>query len=62
MKQLQKQRKKIMTFLLTFGIVFGLLGAMPVHAQDENASESTTFDVKIVHIGGPFEYLLGKIF
>ncbi|RHV02968.1 bifunctional metallophosphatase/5'-nucleotidase [Firmicutes bacterium OM07-11] len=49
MKQLQKQRKKIMSLLLIFGIVFGLLGVMPVYAQDENASESTTFDVKIVH-------------
>ena len=38
-----------MTFLLTFGIVFGLFGAVTVQAQDGNASGSTIFDVKIVH-------------
>ena len=49
MKQLKKQWNKVMVLLLTFGIVFGLFGAMPVQAQDGNASGSTIFDVKIVH-------------
>ena len=49
MKKLKKQWNKVTVLLLTFGIVFGLFGAMPVQAQDENASGSTIFDVKIVH-------------
>ena len=49
MKQLKKQWNKITVLLLTFGMVFGLFGAMPVQAQDGNASGSTIFDVKIVH-------------
>ena len=49
MKQLKKQWNKVTVLLLTFGIVFGLFGAMPVQAQDGTASESTIFDVKIVH-------------
>lgn len=49
MKKLKKQWNKVTVLLLTFGIVFGLFGAMPVQAQDGNASESTIFDVKIVH-------------
>ena len=49
MKKLKKQWNKVMVLLLTFGIVFGLFGAMPVQAQDGNASGSTIFDVKIVH-------------
>ena len=49
MKQLKKQWNKVRVLFLTFGIVFGLFGAMPVQAQDENASGSTIFDVKIVH-------------
>ena len=49
MKQLKKQWNKVTVLFLTFGIVFGLFGAMPVQAQDENASGSTIFDVKIVH-------------
>lgn len=49
MKQFKKQWNKVMVLLLTFGIVFGLFGAMTVQAQDENASGSTIFDVKIVH-------------
>ena len=49
MKQLKKQWNKVTVLLLTFGIVFGLFGAMPVQAQDGNASGSTIFDVKIVH-------------
>ena len=49
MKQLKKQWNKVTVLLLTFGIVFGLFGAMPVQAQDGNASRSTVFDVKIVH-------------
>ena len=49
MKKLKKRWNKITVLLLTFGIVFGLFGAMPVQAQDGNASESTIFDVKIVH-------------
>ena len=49
MKQLKKQWNKVTVLLLTFGIVFGLFGAMSVQAQDENASVSTVFDVKIVH-------------
>lgn len=49
MKQLKKQWNKITVLLLTFGIVFGLFGAVTVQAQDGNASESTIFDVKIVH-------------
>lgn len=49
MKKLKKRWNKITVLLLTFGIVFGLFGAMPVQAQDGNASGSTIFDVKIVH-------------
>ena len=49
MKQLKKQWNKITVLLLTFGIVFGLFGAVTVQAQDGNASGSTVFDVKIVH-------------
>lgn len=49
MKKLKKQWNKVTVLFLTFGIVFGLFGAMPVQAQDENASGSTIFDVKIVH-------------
>ena len=49
MKQLKKQWNKVTVLLLTFGMVFGLFGAMPVQAQDGNASGSTIFDVKIVH-------------
>lgn len=49
MKQLKKQWNKVTVLLLTFGIVFGLFGAMSVQAQDENASVSTVFEVKIVH-------------
>ena len=49
MKKLKKQWNKVTVLLLTFGIVFGLFGAMSVQAQDENASVSTVFDVKIVH-------------
>ena len=49
MKKLKKQWNKVTVLLLTFGIVFGLFGAMPVQAQDGNASGSTIFDVKIVH-------------
>ena len=49
MKQLKKQWNKVTVLLLTFGIVFGLFGAMPVQAEDGNASGSTIFDVKIVH-------------
>ena len=49
MKKLKKQWNKVTVLLLTFGIVFGLFGAMPVQAQDGTASESTIFDVKIVH-------------
>ena len=49
MKQLKKQWNKVTVLLLTFGIVFGLFGAVPVQAQDGNASGSTIFDVKIVH-------------
>ena len=49
MKKLKKQWNKVTVLLLTFGIVFGLFGAMPVQAQDGNASGSTSFDVKIVH-------------
>ena len=49
MKKLKKRWNKVTVLLLTFGIVFGLFGAMPVQAQDENASGSTIFDVKIVH-------------
>lgn len=49
MKKLRKQWNKVTVLLLTFGIVFGLFGAMPVQAQDGNASGSTIFDVKIVH-------------
>lgn len=49
MKQLKKQWNKVTVLLLTFGIVFGLFGAMPVQAQDGTASGSTIFDVKIVH-------------
>lgn len=48
MKKLKKQWNKVTVLLLTFGIVFGLFGAMPVQAQDGNASGSTIFDVKIV--------------
>ena len=49
MKKLKKQWNKVTVLLLTFGMVFGLFGAMPVQAQDGNASGSTIFDVKIVH-------------
>lgn len=49
MKKLKKQWNKVTVLLLTFGIVFGLFGVMPVQAQDGNASGSTIFDVKIVH-------------
>ena len=49
MKQLKKQWNKVTVLLLTFGIVFGLFGAVTVQAQDGNASGSTIFDVKIVH-------------
>ena len=49
MKKLKKQWNKVTVLFLTFGIVFGLFGAMPVQARDENASGSTIFDVKIVH-------------
>ena len=49
MKQLKKQWNKVTVLLLTFGIAFGLFGAVTVQAQDGNASESTIFDVKIVH-------------
>ena len=49
MNKLKKQWNKVTVLLLTFGIVFGLFGAMPVQAQDGNASGSTIFDVKIVH-------------
>lgn len=49
MKKLRKQWNKVTVLLLTFGIVFGLFGAMPVQAQDGTASGSTIFDVKIVH-------------
>ena len=49
MKQLKKQWNKITVLLLTFGLVFGLFGAVTVQAQDGNASGSTIFDVKIVH-------------
>ena len=49
MKQLKKQWNKITVLLLTFGMVFGLFGAVTVQAQDGNASGSTIFDVKIVH-------------
>ena len=34
MKKLKKQWNKVTVLLLTFGIVFGLFGAMPVQAQD----------------------------
>ena len=49
MKKLKKQWNKVTVLLLTFGIVFGLFGAVTVQAQDGNASGSTIFDVKIVH-------------
>ena len=49
MKQLKKQWNKVTVLLLTFGMVFGLFGAVTVQAQDGNASGSTIFDVKIVH-------------
>lgn len=49
MEKLKKRWNKVTVLLLTFGIVFGLFGAMPVQAQDGNASGSTIFDVKIVH-------------
>ena len=49
MKKLKKQWNKVTVLLLTFGIVFGLFGVMPVQAQDGTASGSTIFDVKIVH-------------
>lgn len=35
--------------MLTIGMVFGLFAAVPVQAEDGNASGSTIFDVKIVH-------------
>ena len=34
MKKLKKQWNKVTVLLLTFGIVFGLFGAVPVQAQD----------------------------
>ena len=49
MKKLKKQWNKVTVLLLTFGMVFGLFGAVTVQAQDGNASGSTIFDVKIVH-------------
>ena len=49
MKQLKKQWNKVTVLLLTFGMVFGLFGAVTVQAQDGNASGNTIFDVKIVH-------------
>lgn len=49
MKQLKKHWNKVTVLLLTFGMVFGLFGAVTVQAQDGNASGSTIFDVKIVH-------------
>lgn len=49
MEKLKKRWNKVTVLLLTFGIVFGLFGAMPVQAQDGNAFGSTIFDVKIVH-------------
>ena len=49
MKQLKKQWNKVTALLLTFGMVFGLFVAVPVQAEDGNASGSTIFDVKIVH-------------
>ena len=49
MKQLKKQWTKVTALLLTFGMVFGLFAAVPVQAEDGNASGSTIFDVKIVH-------------
>ena len=49
MKQLKKQWNKITALLLTCGMIFGLFAAVPVQAQDGNASGSTIFDVKIVH-------------
>lgn len=49
MKQLKKQWNKVTVLLLTFGMIFGLFAAVPVQAQDGNASGSTIFDVKIVH-------------
>ena len=49
MKKLKKQWNKVTVLLLTFGIVFGLFGAVTVQAQDGNASGNTIFDVKIVH-------------
>ena len=49
MKQLKKQWNKVTALLLTFGMVFGLFAAVPVQAEDGNASGSTIFDVKIVH-------------
>ena len=49
MKQLKKQWNKVTALLLTLGMVFGLFAAVPVQAEDGNASGSTIFDVKIVH-------------
>ena len=49
MKQLKKQWNKVTALLLTFGMVFGLFAAVPVQAEDGNASGSTIFDLKIVH-------------
>ncbi len=49
MKQLKKQWNKVTALLLTIGMVFGLFAAVPVQAEDGNASGSTIFDVKIVH-------------
>ena len=49
MKQLKKQWNKVTALLLTFGMVFGLFAAVPVQAEDGNASGSAIFDVKIVH-------------
>ena len=50
MKKLKKQWNKVTVLLLTFGIVFGLFGVMPVQAQDGNTSGSTIFDVKMITI------------
>ena len=49
MKQLKKQWNKVTALLLTIGMVFGLFAAVPVQAEDGNATGSTIFDVKIVH-------------
>ena len=41
MKQLKKQWNKVTALLLTIGMVFGLFAAVPVQAEDGNASGST---------------------